>query len=151
MQIRPASMTTSDKLDPSLTGRIRISTVICYASNITSTSKKHVPVRVYDRFGRQDGGASAQNFSDSPGKPIPDRDVVPDRCNSSESAMDACSDTPAWARRAERAADGSVVDGPRALSGSPRAPRIHAQGDAQFDPYNTCNCLPPMKLHREIQ
>jgi hypothetical protein len=32
MQSRPASMTTRDKLDPSLTGRIRISTVICYAS-----------------------------------------------------------------------------------------------------------------------
>jgi hypothetical protein len=57
--------------------------------------------------------------------------------------MDACSDTPAWARRAERAADGSGVDGPRALSGTPRAPRINAQGDAQFDPYKTCNCLPP--------
>src|SRR4029453_3093747 len=32
MQSRAASMTTLDKLDPSLTGRIRISTVICYAS-----------------------------------------------------------------------------------------------------------------------
>src|SRR5712691_12794043 len=33
MQSRPASMTTLDKLGPSLTGRIRISTVICYASH----------------------------------------------------------------------------------------------------------------------
>src|SRR5882762_8060629 len=32
MQSRAASMTTLDKLAPSLTGRIRISTVICYAS-----------------------------------------------------------------------------------------------------------------------
>ena len=31
MQSRAASMTTLDKLDPSLTGRIRISTMICYA------------------------------------------------------------------------------------------------------------------------
>jgi len=32
MQSRAASMTTLDKLDPSLTGQIRISTMICYAS-----------------------------------------------------------------------------------------------------------------------
>jgi hypothetical protein len=32
MQSQAASMTTLDKLDPSLMGRIRISTVICYAS-----------------------------------------------------------------------------------------------------------------------
>ena len=82
---------------------------------------------------------------------IPDRDVAPDRYNSSGSAMDACSDTTAWARRAELAADGGVVDVPRALSVSPRAPRIHAQRGAQFDPYNTHNCLPPKKLRREIQ
>src|SRR5438552_15699454 len=31
MKSRAASMTTLDKLDPSLTGRIRISTMICYA------------------------------------------------------------------------------------------------------------------------
>jgi len=31
-QSQPANMTTLDKLGPSLTGRIRISTVICYAS-----------------------------------------------------------------------------------------------------------------------
>src|SRR2546425_3447667 len=33
MQSRAASLTTLDKLDPSLTGRIRISTMICYASS----------------------------------------------------------------------------------------------------------------------
>src|SRR5712692_4003763 len=82
---------------------------------------------------------------------VPDRGVGPDRCNSSGSAMDACSDTTAWARRAERAADGGVVYVPRALSVSPRAPRINAQRDARFDPYNTHNCLPPKKLRREIQ
>src|SRR5437660_1391221 len=40
---------------------------------------------------------------------------------------------------------------PRALSVSPRAPRINAQRGAQFDPYDTRNCLPPKKLRREIQ
>jgi len=33
MQSRAASMTSLDKLDPSLTGMIRISTMICYASS----------------------------------------------------------------------------------------------------------------------
>ena len=65
--------------------------------------------------------------------------------------MDARRDTTAGVRRAERAADGGVVDVPRALSGSPRAPRINEQRGAQFDPYNTRNCLPPKKLRREIQ
>jgi len=65
--------------------------------------------------------------------------------------MDVCSDTLAWARRAERAVDGGVVDVPRALSVSPRAPRIYAQRGAQFDSYNTRNCLPPKKLRQEIQ
>src|SRR4029450_5985481 len=77
---------------------------------------------------------------------IPDRSVVPDGGNASGSAMDVCSDTPAGARRAERAADGGVVDVPRALSGSLRAPRITAQRGARFHPYHTCNCLPPKKL-----
>ena len=45
----------------------------------------------------------------------------------------------------------SVVDVPRALSVSSRAPRFNAQRGAQFDPYNTRNCLPPKKLRREIQ
>src|SRR5438132_5839422 len=41
-----------------------------YMGNITSTSKRHMPARASDRFGHQDGGASVQNFSDTPGKPI---------------------------------------------------------------------------------
>src|SRR6266571_8612670 len=41
---------------------------------------------------------------------VPDRDRVPDRCNASGSAVDVCSDAPAGAQRAERAADGGVVD-----------------------------------------
>ena len=73
------------------------------------------------------------------------------RCNASGSAMDACSDAPAGARRAERAADGGGVYVPRALAVSPRVPRIHAQRGARFDPYNTRNYLPPKKLGREIQ
>ena len=60
-------------------------------------------------------------------------------------------DAAAWARRAERAPDGGVVDVPRALSVWPRAPRINAQRGAQCAPYNTRNCLPPKKLRREIQ
>ena len=51
-----------------------------------------------------------------------DRERVPDRCNSSGAAVDVCSDVPAWAQRAERAAEGGVVDVSRALSVSPRAP-----------------------------
>jgi hypothetical protein len=82
---------------------------------------------------------------------VPDRDWVPDRCNASGSAVDVCSDAPAWAQRAERTADGGVVYVLRALSVSPSAPRIHAQRVTQFDPYNTHNCLPPKKLRREIQ
>src|SRR5215831_16018065 len=78
-------------------------------------------------------------------------DVVPDRCNSSGAAVDACSDAPTWARRAERAADGGGVYVSRALSGSPRAPRMHAQRVARFDPYHTRNCLPPKQLRRDIQ
>src|SRR6266446_3718235 len=74
---------------------------------------------------------------------VPERERMPDRCNASGAAVDICRDTPARAQRAERAADGGVVDVSRALSGSPRAPRMHAQRVARCDPYNTRNCLPP--------
>jgi len=77
---------------------------------------------------------------------VPDRERVPDRCNASGAAVDACSDAPVEARRAERAADGGVVDILRVLSVSPRAPRITAQRVARFDPYYTRNCLPPKQL-----
>jgi len=63
---------------------------------------------------------------------VPDRDRVPDRYNSSGAAVDVCSDAPAGAQRAERAADGGVVYVSRALSVSPSAPRIHAQRVARF-------------------
>ena len=53
---------------------------------------------------------------------VPDRERGPARCNSSGAAVDVCSDAPAGAQRAERAADGGVVDVSRALSVSPRAP-----------------------------
>ena len=76
---------------------------------------------------------------------VPERGGMPKRCNSSGSAVDACHDTTGWARRAERAADSGVVYAPRALSVSPRAPRIYAQRIARFDPYPTRNCLPPKK------
>jgi hypothetical protein len=82
---------------------------------------------------------------------VPDCDRVPDRYNSSGAAVDVGSDAPAWAQRAERAADGGVVDVSRALAVSPSARRIHAQRVARFGPYNIHNCLPPKKLRREIQ
>ncbi len=82
---------------------------------------------------------------------VPARDGVPERYNSSGAAVDVCSDALAWVQRAERTADGRVVDVARLLSVSPRAPRIHAQRVARCDPSNTHNCLPPKKLHREMQ
>src|SRR5215831_9106957 len=68
---------------------------------------------------------------------IADRERVPERCHSSGSAVDVCSDAPAEAQRAERTADGGVVDVSRALSVSPCAPRITAQRVARFHPYYT--------------
>ena len=53
---------------------------------------------------------------------VPDRDRASDRCHASWAAVDVCSDAPAGAQRAERAADGGVVDVSRALSVSPSAP-----------------------------
>ena len=53
---------------------------------------------------------------------VPDRDRVPEQCNTSGSAVDVCSAALAWAPRAERAADGGVVYVSRALSVSPSAP-----------------------------
>ena len=47
--------------------------------------------------------------------------------------MDVSRDAPAGVQRAERAADGGVVDISYALSGSPSAPRIHAQRVALFE------------------
>ena len=53
---------------------------------------------------------------------IPARGGGPERCHAAGSALDVRRDTPAGVRRAERAADGGVVDVPRALSVSLRAP-----------------------------
>jgi len=76
---------------------------------------------------------------------VPARGVVPERCHASGAAVDARRDTTAGVRQAAHAADGDVVDPPRTLSGSPRAPCMHAQRGARCDPYNTRNCLPPKK------
>ena len=73
---------------------------------------------------------------------VPDRERVPDRCNS----VDVCSDAPAGAQQAERAAGGGVVDVARTRSVSPRAPRIIAQRGARCDPYHTRNRLQLKKL-----
>src|SRR5262245_37355641 len=52
---------------------------------------------------------------------VPWRGVMPERRHASGAAVDACHGTTAWARRAERAADGGVVDVSRARSVLPRA------------------------------
>ena len=57
---------------------------------------------------------------------VPDRERAPDWCNASGAAVDVCGDAPAEAQRAEHAADGGVVNVLRALSVSPRAPRVIA-------------------------
>ena len=46
---------------------------------------------------------------------VPDRERVPARCHASGAAVDVCSDAHAGAQRAERAADGGVVDVARPL------------------------------------
>jgi hypothetical protein len=76
---------------------------------------------------------------------VPDRERASERCHSSWAAVDVCRDAPAWVQRAERAAEGGVVDVARTLSVSPRAPCIIAQRVARCDPYNSRNCLPPKK------
>jgi len=53
---------------------------------------------------------------------VPDRERVPDRCPSSESAVGICSDAPAETQQAAYAADGGMGYVLRALFGSPRAP-----------------------------
>jgi hypothetical protein len=74
---------------------------------------------------------------------IPARDRMPKRCHASGAAVNVCSDAPAGAQQAERAADGGVVDVSRALSVSSRAPCIIAQRVARCDLYHIRNCLPP--------
>jgi hypothetical protein len=53
---------------------------------------------------------------------VPARGMVPERRHASEAAVDICRAAPAWAQRAERAAEGDVVYVSRALSMSPRVP-----------------------------
>jgi hypothetical protein len=53
---------------------------------------------------------------------VPNRERVPNRCNSSGTVGDVYSDAPAWVQQAERTVDGGVVDVSRALAVSPRAP-----------------------------
>jgi hypothetical protein len=48
---------------------------------------------------------------------VPDRERGPERCHASGSGVDVCSDAPASAQRAERVADGGVVDVSRASLG----------------------------------
>ena len=74
---------------------------------------------------------------------VPDRERVPDRCPSSESAVGICSDAPAETQQAAYAADGGMVDVWPARAASPRVRRMPAQRVARFGPSNTRNCLPP--------
>ena len=82
---------------------------------------------------------------------VPARGVVPERCNASGAAMDACRDAPPGIRWAEHATEGGVVDVPRPFSGSPRALRIPAQRVARFHPWYAHNYLPLKKLRRDIR
>ena len=82
---------------------------------------------------------------------VPHRWVVLDRYNPAGAAAAARRDAAARGRGSVRAADDGVVDVPQALHGSPSAPRITAQRGARCDHYRAHNCLPPQKLHREIQ
>jgi hypothetical protein len=82
---------------------------------------------------------------------VPHRWVVVERCNPSGAAADAGPDAAARVRGFARAADDGVVDVPQALHGAPSASRINAQRVARFDHSRVRNCLPPQKLHREIQ
>jgi hypothetical protein len=97
-------------------------------------------VRLWGRF-----------FSCGRSRGVLDRERVPARCHASGAAVDVCSGAPAWAQRAERVANGGVVDGSRALAGSPRAPCIIAQRGARCALYNSHNYLPSKKLRRETQ
>jgi hypothetical protein len=58
---------------------------------------------------------------------VPERARGPERCHASGAAVDLCSDAPAEAQRAERAADGGIVYVWQARSASPRALRMNAQ------------------------
>src|SRR6516165_8191358 len=82
---------------------------------------------------------------------VPHRWVVLDRFNPAGVAAAARRDAAARGRRSVRAADGGVVDVAQALHGSPSAPPIIAQRVARFDHNHAHNCLPSLKLHREIQ
>src|SRR5262245_25721860 len=53
---------------------------------------------------------------------VPERERGPERCHASGAAVDVCSDAPAWTQRADRVAEGGVVDVARALAVSPHAP-----------------------------
>ena len=87
----------------------------------------------------------------APPRVVPHRWVVLDRYNPAGVAAAARRDAAARGRRSVRAADGGVVDVAQALHGSPSAPPIIAQRVARFDHNHAHNCLPSLKLHREIQ
>ena len=65
---------------------------------------------------------------------VPAHGVVPNRCHASGAAVDLCSAALAGAQWAGRAADGGVVDVPRALAVPPRAPCINAQALLDYTP-----------------
>ena len=80
-----------------------------------------------------------------------DLGVVLARCDPPGAAVDAGLEAATQARRAERTADGGVVDVPQALHVSPSAPRINAQRVARFDHYCAHKCLLEKELRRNIQ
>jgi hypothetical protein len=58
---------------------------------------------------------------------VPERARGPERCHALGAAVDRCRDAPAEAQRAERAADGGIVDVWPARAASPHVLRMHAQ------------------------
>jgi hypothetical protein len=80
-----------------------------------------------------------------------DLGVVLDRCDPPGAAVDTGLEVAPQARRAERTADGGVVDVPQTLYVSPRAPRMNAQRVARFDHYCTHEYLSAKELCRNIQ
>ena len=77
--------------------------------------------------------------------------VVLDRCDPPGAAVDASLEAATQARRAERTADGGVMDVPQALHVSPHAPRMNEQRVARFDHSCTHKSLSAKELRRNTQ
>jgi hypothetical protein len=125
-----------------LSARLTIPLVCCHIKSFRRASRCGEAMARRRKEERQAGLASRGMCSAGVVAPpvcghwgVPARGVVPARCHTAGSAVDARRDTIAGVRRAARAADGGVVDVPRVLPVSPRAPRMTAPRVARCDPY----------------